>query len=77
MLRRFSEWYLCRIGSHQWSLFRRHGDLFKRECERSCGSTQTLDEKELNFRRRAYDDFIKSLGKENYDNPYWRIGDLE
>ena len=73
MLRRFCECYLFSIGMHDWSLFRRHGDLFRRTCQ-SCGEIQTLRESDLNYRRLAYDAFIKKLGK-RYDNPYCWIGE--
>lgn len=74
MIRRFYERHLCCIGKHDWSLFRRHGDLFQRHCQRDCGATQTLSEIDLNYRRLAYDAFIKKLGK-RYDNPYCWIGE--
>jgi len=80
MIRRFCEWYLCHIGCHDWSLFRpllHYGNFFRRECKSGCGAEQLLNEKELNYKRLSYDAFMNSMGVENYDNPYWCIGDLK
>lgn len=74
MLRRFYERHLCRIGKHDWSLFRKHGNMFRSHCQRDCGAIRKLSEIELNYRRLAYDATMKHLGK-NYDNPYLWIGE--
>ena len=71
MLRKLCGRYLCYVNSHYWSLFRRHGDLFQRSCERDCGAKQTLSEHDINMRRLMYDAMMKKCGIKEYDNPYW------